>query len=45
MNAAVTVPGQFRRRLLPHLDFERVLILIGIVGVLAAVVVALWSRA
>jgi hypothetical protein len=40
----VTVPGHMRRRLLPRLDVERVLILVGGLGVLATVAVALWGR-
>jgi hypothetical protein len=41
----VTVPGQVRRRVLPRLDFEHVLIVIGALGVLAAVAVAVWGPA
>jgi len=38
----VTMHGHTRRRL-PHLDLEHVLIIIGVVGVVAAVAVALWG--
>jgi hypothetical protein len=41
----VTVPGHNRRRLLLRLDLEHVLILIGVLGVLAAVAVVLWDKA
>jgi hypothetical protein len=40
----VTVPDHIRRQRLPHLDLERVLILIGALGVLATVLVALWGQ-
>ena len=38
----VTMHGHMRRRL-PHVDLEHVLIVIGVLGVLAAVAVALWG--
>jgi len=41
----VTVPGHMKRRVLPHLDLERALIVIGAIGVLATVAVALWGKA
>ena len=41
----MTVPGQVRRRVLPHIDLEHALILIGALGVLATVAVALWGQA
>jgi hypothetical protein len=41
----VTVPGHPRGRWLSRLDLERLLILIGAVGVLATVAVALWGQA
>jgi len=41
----VTVPGHIRRRLVPRLDLEHVLVLIGAIGVLATVAVALWGKA
>jgi len=40
----VTVPGDIRRRLLPRLDLEHALILIGAFGVLAAIAVVLWGQ-
>jgi hypothetical protein len=44
MGRLVTVPGHIRRHLVPHLDFEHALILIGAFGVLAAVAVVLWTQ-
>jgi hypothetical protein len=40
----VTVPGYLRRRRLLHLDLEHVLVMIGALGVLATVAVALWGQ-
>lgn len=45
MGRVVSVPGHIRRRVLPRVDLERVLILIGAIGVLATVAVALWGQA
>lgn len=44
MGRLVTVPGHIRRHRLPRLDLERALILIGVIGVLAAVAVVLWGQ-
>jgi len=41
----VSVPGHIRRRVLPRLDLEHVLVLIGAIGVLATIAVALWGQA
>jgi hypothetical protein len=40
----VTAPGDIRRRMPPRLDVEHVLILVGALGVLATVAVALWGQ-
>lgn len=41
----MTVPGHIRRRYPRRLDVERVLILIGAIGIVLAVAVALWGKA
>lgn len=41
----MTVPGHIRRRWLPpRLDLERTLILIGVVGVVVTLAIALWGQ-
>jgi hypothetical protein len=44
MGQLVTVPGHIRRRWLARVDFERALVLIGAIGVLATVAVLLWGQ-
>lgn len=43
MGLSVTVHGQLRRRRLLRLDVERVLVAVGVLGVLATVAIALWG--
>ena len=40
----MTVTGHIRRQRLPRLDLEHVLVLIGALGVLATVLVAIWEQ-
>jgi hypothetical protein len=40
----MTVPGHVRRQRMRHVDLEHALVLIGALGVLATVLVALWGQ-